>query len=60
MNFRRMIWLTLGVASGAVLANAGSITYTCDPSVAAATCTYLNTTVAGLYNSTFTNANADI
>jgi hypothetical protein len=38
----------------------GSLVYTCDPSVAAATCTYLNTTIAGQYNSTFTNANADI
>jgi hypothetical protein len=36
------------------------IVYTCDPSVALATCTYLNTTVAGYYNSTFTNANANI
>jgi hypothetical protein len=41
--------------------NTGSgIVYTCDPTVAAATCTYLNTTVAGYYNSTFTNANANI
>jgi hypothetical protein len=36
------------------------IVYTCDPSVPAATCTYLNTTVAGYYNSVFTNANANI
>ncbi len=36
------------------------IVYTCDPSIAAATCTYLNTTVAGWYNGTFTNANANI
>jgi hypothetical protein len=42
------------------LASAAGITYTCDPSVAASTCTYLNTTVAGLYDSTFTNASADI
>ncbi len=41
--------------------NTGSgVVYTCDPTVAAATCTYLNTTVAGWYNSTFTNANAAI
>ena len=41
--------------------NTGSgIQYTCDPNVAAATCTYLNTTVANYYNSTFTNANANI
>jgi hypothetical protein len=41
--------------------NTGSgIVYTCDPSVAASTCTYLNTTIAGYYNSVFTNANANI
>jgi hypothetical protein len=41
--------------------NTGSgIVYTCDPTVAAATCNYLNTTVAGHYNDTFTNANANI
>ena len=36
------------------------IQYTCDPNIGAATCTYLNTTVAGWYNATFTNANASI
>jgi hypothetical protein len=45
-------------------ANTGSgIVYTCDPNVdavQAGTCNYLNTTVAGYYNSTFTNANANI
>jgi hypothetical protein len=41
--------------------NTGSgVVYTCDPNVAVATCTYLNTTIAGYYNSTFTNANANI
>ena len=41
--------------------NTGSgIIYTCDPSVSAPTCNYLNTTVAGYYNDTFTNANANI
>ena len=41
--------------------NLGSgVVYTCDPSIATATCTYLNTTVAGWYNDTFTNANASI
>ena len=53
--------LTLALASSATMANAASlITYTCDPSVSAATCNYLNTTVAGQYGSTFTNASADI
>ncbi|MFY9745098.1 MAG: FG-GAP-like repeat-containing protein [Acidobacteriaceae bacterium] len=36
------------------------IVFTCDSTVNAATCTYLNTTVAGYYNDTFTNANANI
>jgi len=36
------------------------IVYTCDPSVPASTCNYLNTTVAGYYNNIFTNANANI
>ena len=41
--------------------NTGSgVVYTCDASVATATCNYLNTTVAGYYNATFTNANANI
>jgi hypothetical protein len=41
--------------------NTGSgIVYTCDSTVPASTCNYLKTTVAGYYNSVFTNANADI
>ena len=40
--------------------NSGIISYTCDPSVAAATCNYLNTIVASDYSSSFTNANANI
>ena len=38
------------------------ITYTCDPSVAAVAgvCNYLNTTVAGIYAGTFSNASASI
>jgi hypothetical protein len=54
------VCLAFGMAFGTALANAGTVTYTCDPSIAAATCTYLNTTVAGNYSSTFTNANANI
>ena len=59
-TLRRTLLLSAGLALSAALASAGTITYTCDPSVAAATCNYLNTTVAGLYSSTFTNANANI
>jgi hypothetical protein len=38
------------------------ITYTCDPSVAAVAgvCNYLNTTIAGIYAGTFSNASASI
>lgn len=36
------------------------VVYTCDPNVAASTCTYLNTIVAGYYNAIFSNANASI
>ncbi len=52
--------LAAGMVFVVALANAGTLTYTCDPSVDAATCTYLNTTVAGYYSSSFTNANANI
>jgi hypothetical protein len=36
------------------------VVYTCASNVAASTCTYLNTVVAGYYNDVFTNANANI
>ena len=36
------------------------IVYTCASNVATATCNYLNMTVAGYYNDTFTNANSNI
>ena len=36
------------------------LVYTCASNVPTSTCTYLNTTVAGYYNSIFTNANASI
>jgi hypothetical protein len=41
-----------------------AINYVCDPSIAASgevsACAFLNATIAGLYNSTFSNANASI
>lgn len=46
-----------------VPAFATGITYTCDPDIdatQAGTCAYLKGTIAGIYNSTFSNANADI
>jgi hypothetical protein len=48
------------VLGSAVPAFAGTIDYTCAPGVASATCNYLNTTVAGMYSSTFTDASADV
>jgi hypothetical protein len=60
MNPEKALRLMLGAVFGAALANAGTLTFTCDPGVAAATCSYLNTTIAGNYSSTFTNASANI
>jgi hypothetical protein len=62
MNLKNALRLAVVVLalSSAMPALAGNFTYTCDPSIAAATCNYLNTTVAGEYNSTFTDATADI
>jgi hypothetical protein len=37
-----------------------AINYVCDPSIDSPTCNFLNTTIAGLYSSTFSNANASI
>jgi hypothetical protein len=52
--------LVLGVS----LPASGGVTYTCDATINAdayaGLCNYLNTTLASLYNSTFTNANASI
>jgi hypothetical protein len=59
----RLVRFFPGLVFCVSVASAGSITYTCDPSVDAAsagTCAYLNTTIAGLYNSTFVNLSADI
>src|SRR5580658_9975558 len=64
--FLRLAFLLLAfllLATGAALPAWAGITYTCDPNIEAAhagTCAYLNSTVAGLYNSTFSNANASI
>src|SRR6202142_2910045 len=57
---RLAVGLVCGIAFGATLASAGTITYTCDPSVAAATCNYLNTTVAGNYGRPVTKGNPNI
>lgn len=63
MTLKRYVWVTVAATFSAVLAQAGTISFTCDPSIdatAAGTCNTLNTTIAGLYDSTFSNANADI
>lgn len=51
------ICLVLSLALGTAHAQ---VVYTCDPSVGTSTCTYLNTTVAGRYSKTFSNANVSI
>ena len=46
-----------------VPAFAGTVSYTCDPTVDASqagTCSYLNSAISGLYSSTFSNLNASI
>jgi len=51
------------LATGAALPARAGLTYTCDPNIDAAhagACAYLNSTIAGIYNSTFSNANASI
>lgn len=60
MSLKKFVGVAVGMVCSISLASAGGITYTCDPSVAASTCNTLNTTIAGLYNSTFSNVNANI
>lgn len=48
---------------GAAIPAFADLTYICDPNIdlkVAGTCAYLNSTIAGLYNSTFANVNASI
>ncbi len=53
-------WRTMAQPNGTPVNTGSGMVYTCAPNVAAATCNYLNTTVAGYYNDTFTNANANV
>jgi PEP-CTERM motif len=57
------IFLFLALGS-TVSAFGGGVTFTCDPSIAAdgpsGLCNSLNTSIASLYNNTFSNANANI
>jgi hypothetical protein len=58
-SFRLAIGVAFSLLAGNGLAHA-QITFVCDPNVATTTCSYLQTTVAGHYNSTFSNAKANI
>jgi len=63
MKIEKSLWLITGVLFGTSLASAGNISYTCASNIdatEAGTCAYLNTTVAGAYSSTFTDASASI
>jgi hypothetical protein len=64
VKLSNFLGLALSLAFGTTLASAGTISYTCDPTIAAdapaGTCAYLNGTIAGVYGSTFSNANANI
>jgi uncharacterized protein (TIGR03437 family) len=64
-SLRRIIFplCLLGAFPGTAIPAFAGLTYTCDPNIdatVAGTCAYLNSTIAGLYNSTFGNANANI
>src|SRR5579863_4248106 len=54
--------LSSAIVVSAQAAGPSGITYTCDPNINAVPglCNTLNTTIAGLYASAFTNANANI
>jgi hypothetical protein len=59
----RSFCLAVGIVFGAALANASTISYTCAANIdstVAGTCTTLNGTIASIYSSTFSNANASI
>jgi MYXO-CTERM domain-containing protein len=60
MKSRDILRLAAAIAFGTALASASSLSYTCDPTVSSSVCSALNTTIAGLYNSTFSNVDADI
>jgi hypothetical protein len=60
MKLNQFLRLATGTLIATALASAAGISYTCASNVAASTCTYLNGTVAGFYDSTFTNASANI
>jgi hypothetical protein len=63
VKLKHIPWLLAGIGFSAALANASTLSFVCDPTIDAATagtCNFLNTTIAGLYTSTFSNVNASI
>jgi hypothetical protein len=64
MHLQSTLKLVFGFAFGAIMASASSVNFTCDSNIdslgPASTCAVLNSTIADLYSSTFTNANASI
>lgn len=67
MILKRVFWLGSFLALSAFLASADSLTFVCDTTssadpdtYAAGTCSYLNSVIAPLYTSTFTNVDARI
>jgi hypothetical protein len=64
MNLKALVALGFGLTLGPITATAAGISFTCDANFGtfapAGTCAALNTTIAGLYSSTFSNANANI
>jgi hypothetical protein len=60
MKVRTLVSLAGLTLIGSSLAQADSLSYTCDPSVSASVCTTLNSTISGIYTSTFSNINASI
>ncbi|MGA9069994.1 MAG: NF038122 family metalloprotease [Terracidiphilus sp.] len=60
IKFKIPAFAVLSVLFCARSASATGISYVCDPSIQTSECTTLNTTIAGQYASTFSNANASI
>lgn len=64
MSLKALIALGFGLTMGTTFATAGGISFTCDPNFGtfapAGTCATLNSTIAGIYSSTFTNADASV
>ncbi len=64
LALRNLFLVVLAIAvCGTIPVFAGTISYACAPNIGGGPtglCNYLNTTIAGLYGNTFTNANANI